>query len=392
MFTALIFYMFAGLAIASGVMVISSRNPVHSVLWLILAFFNAAGLFLLLGAEFLAMVLVIVYVGAVAVLFLFVVMMLDINMVEFREGFLQYLPTGALIGLVLLMELLAMFGGWAFAPDVEALIKAPTPTLDQASNTVALGKLIYTNFVKEAIELNPFQSTQFAWMDMRLHCVYDMQIEETNQVMSELPENQVRLMQMSFTDPVHNRRDFYRWTRGKVAAGFFAGNKEPLLRFCILCQQELVTAIEHETAPTDEMIYSFIASHYPELFDLYVGEYSDCLRNQLCIRKSLHLVYPFLETVHNRAMYSYTIALSKRIRKGVQRGELHLNPDEIHKAYTFEFFALIHTKQPSTAATVINEYMDIAGTREDVAACIRERRNHLHDHLEPEILERWMAI
>ena len=140
------------------------------------------------------------------------------------------------------------------------------------------------------------------------------------------------------------------------------------------------------------MIYSFIASHYPELFDLYVGEYSDCLRNQLCIRKSLHLVYPFLETVHNRAMYSYTIALSKRIRKGVQRGELHLNPDEIHKAYTFEFFALIHTKQPSTAATVINEYMDIAGTREDVAACIRERRNHLHDHLEPEILERWMAI
>ncbi|MDO8607215.1 MAG: NADH-quinone oxidoreductase subunit J [Phaeospirillum sp.] len=147
MFTALIFYMFSGLAVASGVMVISSRNPVHSVLWLILAFFNAAGLFLLLGAEFLAMVLVIVYVGAVAVLFLFVVMMLDINMVEFREGFLQYLPTGALIGLVLLMELLALFGGWAFAPDVEALLKAPTPTLDQASNTVALGKLIYTNYV-----------------------------------------------------------------------------------------------------------------------------------------------------------------------------------------------------------------------------------------------------
>ncbi|MBI3446734.1 MAG: NADH-quinone oxidoreductase subunit J [Magnetospirillum sp.] len=147
MFTALIFYMFAGIAVASGVMVVSSRNPVHSVLWLILAFFNASGLFLLLGAEFLAMVLVVVYVGAVAVLFLFVVMMLDINTVELKEGFLQYLPTGGLIGLVLLVELLAMFGGWAFAPDVEAMVKAPTPALDQASNTVALGKIIYTNYV-----------------------------------------------------------------------------------------------------------------------------------------------------------------------------------------------------------------------------------------------------
>jgi NADH-quinone oxidoreductase subunit J len=147
MFTALIFYMFAAIAVASGVMVISSRNPVHSVLWLILAFFNAAGLFLLLGAEFLAMVLVVVYVGAVAVLFLFVVMMLDINMVELKEGFLQYLPTGGVIGIVLLVELLAMFGGWAFAPDVAGMVKAPTPALADANNTVALGKLIYTNYV-----------------------------------------------------------------------------------------------------------------------------------------------------------------------------------------------------------------------------------------------------
>ncbi len=147
MFTALIFYMFAAIAVASGVMVISSRNPVHSVLWLILAFFNAAGLFLLLGAEFLAMVLVVVYVGAVAVLFLFVVMMLDINMVEMKEGFLQYLPTGALIGLVLLVELLAMFGGWAFAPDVEAMLAAPAPAVDQVTNTAALGQLIYTKYV-----------------------------------------------------------------------------------------------------------------------------------------------------------------------------------------------------------------------------------------------------
>jgi NADH-quinone oxidoreductase subunit J len=146
MIAALIFYMFAGIAVASGVMVIASRNPVHSVLFLILTFFNAAGLFLLLGAEFLAMVLVVVYVGAVAVLFLFVVMMLDINVVKIREGVLQYLPTGGLIGLILLVELTTMFGGWAFAPDVEALVQAPAPAIDQMSNTEALGRLIYTTY------------------------------------------------------------------------------------------------------------------------------------------------------------------------------------------------------------------------------------------------------
>jgi NADH-quinone oxidoreductase subunit J len=147
MITALIFYMFAAVLVASGVMVISSRNPVHSVLFLILAFFNAAGLFLLLGAEFLAMLLVIVYVGAVAVLFLFVVMMLDINTAELKEGFLQYLPTGATVGLLLLVELVALFGSWGFAPDVEAIIQSQAPAADQITNTQALGMLIYTKYV-----------------------------------------------------------------------------------------------------------------------------------------------------------------------------------------------------------------------------------------------------
>ncbi len=146
MIAALIFYMFAALTVGSAVMVISARNPVNSVLFLILCFFNAAGLFLLLGAEFLAMVLVVVYVGAVAVLFLFVVMMLDINFLKLREGFLQYLPTGALIGLVLLVELATLFGGWAFAPDVEALVRAPSPSVADVSNTEALGRLLYTNY------------------------------------------------------------------------------------------------------------------------------------------------------------------------------------------------------------------------------------------------------
>src|SRR6266699_622562 len=106
MVAALFFYLFASVAIASAVMVISSRNPVHSVLFLILCFFNAAGLFILLGAEFLAMILVVVYVGAVAVLFLFVVMMLDVDFVQLRQGFLNYLPVGVAIGGAFLVELL----------------------------------------------------------------------------------------------------------------------------------------------------------------------------------------------------------------------------------------------------------------------------------------------
>ena len=144
---AILFYLFSAVAIASGVMVVAARNPVHSVLFLILAFFNAAGLFLLLGAEFLAMILVIVYVGAVAVLFLFVVMMLDINFVQLRHGFLQYLPVGALIGLVLLVELVLIFGAWTLSPDIGTAAAAPTPSLAQVTNTAALGALLYTHYI-----------------------------------------------------------------------------------------------------------------------------------------------------------------------------------------------------------------------------------------------------
>jgi NADH-quinone oxidoreductase subunit J len=145
--SALFFYLFSAVAIASGVMVVGARNPVHSVLFLILAFFNAAGLFVILGAEFLAMILVVVYVGAVAVLFLFVVMMLDVDFVELRQGVLNYLPVGALVGVVLLAELLIVLGGWAFAPDVANTVVVPIPGAGGISNTAALGQILYTRYV-----------------------------------------------------------------------------------------------------------------------------------------------------------------------------------------------------------------------------------------------------
>ena len=145
MIAALFFYLFASVAIASAVMVISSRNPVHSVLFLILCFFNAAGLFILLGAEFLAMILVVVYVGAVAVLFLFVVMMLDVDFVQLRQGMLNYLPVGGTIGLIVLVELALVAGSWAISPGSLTAIAAPA--VSGVTNTEALGQILYTKYV-----------------------------------------------------------------------------------------------------------------------------------------------------------------------------------------------------------------------------------------------------
>ena len=144
---ALFFYLFAGMCIASAVMVIAGRNPVHSVLFLILAFVNAAGLFVMMGAEFLAMILVVVYVGAVAVLFLFVVMMLDVDFAELRQGFLQYLPLGALLGIIFAVELLLVVGVWILAPEATQAITSPIPPLAQVTNTEALGLVLYTRYV-----------------------------------------------------------------------------------------------------------------------------------------------------------------------------------------------------------------------------------------------------
>ena len=145
MLSALFFYLFAIVCVGAAFMVIAARNPVHAVLFLILAFFNAAGLFVLLGAEFLAMILVVVYVGAVMVLFLFVVMMLDVDFAELRAGFLKYLPIGATIGIVLLIELILVLLAWVTAPEIAA--QAPAPPASQVSNTQALGQILYTKYV-----------------------------------------------------------------------------------------------------------------------------------------------------------------------------------------------------------------------------------------------------
>jgi NADH-quinone oxidoreductase subunit J len=142
---ALFFYLFAGICVASACMVIAARNPVHSVLYLILAFVNASGLFVLMGAEFLAMILIVVYVGAVAVLFLFVVMMLDVDFAELRQGILQYLPVGFVVGFIFMAELIAVGAAWVIRPNVPQAISSPIPST--ITNTEALGRVLYTDYV-----------------------------------------------------------------------------------------------------------------------------------------------------------------------------------------------------------------------------------------------------
>ena len=144
---ALAFYLFAISVVAAGFFTVVARNPVHSVLWLILAFLSSAGLFVLLGAEFVAMLLVIVYVGAVAVLFLFVVMMLDVDFAELRAEMATYVPVAALIGIVLLMQLALVFGSWTFAEDAASLRTAIAPAANEVHNTKALGLLIYDDYI-----------------------------------------------------------------------------------------------------------------------------------------------------------------------------------------------------------------------------------------------------
>ena len=141
------FYFFALVAVVAGVLVVFARNPVHSVLWLILAFFAAAGLFVLLGAEFVAMLMLIVYVGAVAVLFLFVVMMLDVDFAKLREGMAQLLPVGLLIAVVILVQLGFVFGAWEASDQAMGMRASVTPAPEVMDNTTALGVLLYTRYV-----------------------------------------------------------------------------------------------------------------------------------------------------------------------------------------------------------------------------------------------------
>lgn len=233
------------------------------------------------------------------------------------------------------------------------------------------------NFMKDAILMNPFFTEKFAWMDMRLHCVYDMSIEETTEVMQNIPEDRVKLMQMSYTSPedIYCRHDFYSWTRGKVAAGFFGGSREPLLKFIELCQTEFLNAINEEMAPTDEMIYSYVIAHQPHLFDPYIGEYGFCLKNLLRTRGSHHLIFPFLQKAFDKGNHAYTTTICDSIRAGFKAKEFDLSAEDIHKVWYYNYVACFWLKKRDYCYFLLNEYYDMGKEREDVA-------NHIKNSLD----------
>ena len=254
------------------------------------------------------------------------------------------------------------------------------------------------NFVKDTVMMNPFQTSKFAWMDMRLHCVYDMSVEETTEVMQNIPDNRVKLMQMNFTSPndIYGRHDFYSWTRGKCAAGFFGGSREPLLRFCDLCQKELLQSILEEMAPTDEMIYSFIIAHNPDLFEPYIGDYGYCLKNLLRTRGSNHLALPFLQTCFDKGMHYYTWKVADGLRMAFLKDEIQLSTEDIHKTWYYHYVANFWLQNRDICRIVLYEYIEISKTRPDVANYIRSNLDFLRHMIsymgEPEIIQQFESV
>ena len=255
-----------------------------------------------------------------------------------------------------------------------------------------------TSFVKDVILMNPFQTTRFAWMDMRLHSVYDMTVEETTEAMENIPDSRVKLMQMSPTTTAETRcrGGFYSYTRGKCAAGFFGGSREALLTFCDLCQKEFLQAIDAEMAPTDEMIYSYVIAHHPDLFEPYVGEYCDCLRNLHKARGSHHLVLPFLQRSFDSGKHDYTIAVSGGLRRAFLAGEIELSAENIHKTWYYSYVAHFWRQRRDSCRELLHEYFDIAKRRGDVAEHIRGCIGFLRDMVgymeETDLVDRLNAV
>jgi hypothetical protein len=235
-------------------------------------------------------------------------------------------------------------------------------------------------FMKDVILMNPFETSRFAWMDLRLHCVYDMSVDETTEVMKNIPETRVKLMQMSTTTPydIYTRHDFYSWTRGKCAAGFFGGCREPMLTFCRLCIDEFKEAISQEMAPTDEMVYSSIIAYHPDLFDPYVGEYCDCLRNLLHPRGSHHLVFSFLQKAFENNMYDYMITITRALRTAYVSNVIDITPDPLNRIWYYSYLAHYRKNEREMCRYILKEYYEIAHKRKDVADYITTNTEFLN--------------
>ena len=229
-------------------------------------------------------------------------------------------------------------------------------------------------FVKETILSNPFSTNKFAWMDLRLHSIYDMSVEETTEIMNALTETRVKIMQMGYpcTSEIYGRHDYYSWVRGKAAAGFFAGYREPLLKFCEMCQEEFMEAFRAEMAPKDEMVYSYVISYNPELFDPYCGDYNSCLLNISRTRGYQYLAFSFLQKSFDKGNHYYTWKIAENLRRGFLNGDITISTAEIHTVWYYNYVANFWLQNRDYCWTLLDEYYTIASNMEDVANHIRE--------------------
>lgn len=258
---------------------------------------------------------------------------------------------------------------------------SPIQNLDKDKFT-ALYKFIINQkveFVKEAIELNPFGMSKFGWMDMRLHCVYDMPVTETTEIFQNIPNDRVLITQCSYTHPneVSDRRSFYEWTRGKVAAGIFLGHREPVLQFCELCRQELLTSIEEGLAPTDEMIYSAIISQNNGLIEPHVGDYCDVLRNISYNRGSTHLAVNFLNRSFKEGNHYFTYKTAENLRGGVIKGSIHPSISDMYNIWYYNYVANYWLGNRDYCRTILLELYEIGSQNEELRDHIRGMRDFL---------------
>ena len=230
-----------------------------------------------------------------------------------------------------------------------------------------------TEFVKEAIMMNPFSTEMFAWMDMRLHCVYNMSMLETNRVFATIPKDRVILEQMAYvrSDEVDDRRDFYSVTRGKVAAGLFAGHAAALLKFCNLCRDEFLNSITAGFAPTDEMIYSYVIAKNSGLFAPYFGDYGEVLKNMLYVRENSYLALNFLHASFSKGTHYMTIRAADALRMGYFNKEIHLSGKDIHDIWYYDYVANYWLGNLENSKQLLRELYDIACVNTETASHIR---------------------
>ena len=223
------------------------------------------------------------------------------------------------------------------------------------------------HFVKEVAQMNPFNTSRFAWMDLRLHSVYDMSVEHTIEAIQTIPSNKVKIMFQSYLHPsdIWDRFDFYSWTRGKVAAGFFGGQAKPLIEFAELCQKELYEAVKAQMAPTDEMIFAFVTAHNNHLFQPYVGEYCDVLRNLLMTQNSGHLVLPFFYAANGRGNWPFVADLAENIIRGISAGRFGISPGELYTVIRCGFSAFFHLGQREGSQRLFTKFQQFCETHPD---------------------------